>query len=195
MSSIENMDMKHIVTKILPRVSSKYRNPEGEAFGTLFQCKQTHLCFLRIFSQLSYLNGNLAFPEDIISLVASQGGTIHSYTYPISLPALFLHLRPPAPVLRFSCGLTFFVPQMLVFPLAFIFFPYTVSLCDFIIPFLCVQYSHVLLSGPLLTPEFPSQLPLQTPQIQHVQNFTNHFTPDMLFLLFSGTLCSITSFY
>lgn len=137
------------------------------------QCKQTHLCFFRIFSQLSYLNGNLAFPEDILSLAASQGGTIHSYTYPVSLPALFLYLRPPAPVLRFSRGLSFFVPQMLVFPLTFIFFAYTISLCDFTIPFLELQYSHILPSGPLLTPEFPSQLPSWTSPLGYSTNTTN----------------------
>lgn len=43
-------------------------------FGTLFHCKQTHLCVLRIFPQLSYLNGNLAFPEDSISLAALKVG-------------------------------------------------------------------------------------------------------------------------
>ena len=43
-------------------------------FGTFFHYKQARLCFLRIFPQLSYLNGNLAFPEKAFPLLSLRVG-------------------------------------------------------------------------------------------------------------------------
>ncbi|XP_032486370.1 very-long-chain (3R)-3-hydroxyacyl-CoA dehydratase 2 isoform X1 [Phocoena sinus] len=134
-SQAKDTNMKPSVTKVLPK---GYGSTEGEMtvlFGTLFHWKQIHLCFHRIIPQLSYLSGNLILRKDSTSLAAS----VHSSTCPFPLLALFLWLRSPAPVLRFSHEL-FFLSVSLKYwctwalVLSLLLLPCAVSLFDLTTP-------------------------------------------------------------
>lgn len=144
-------------------------------------------------------------PEDSTSLASPQGGAVQSSTGLFPFLVLFLCLR--CLLLSFLTGslmgssfslCSWNVGVCWLWPLAFFFFPQSSLWPHYTFPVASVAPTYSLL-GHIYLLSCPSDhlhmVTVQIPHKQNVQSVTPHFITNLLFLLLSGSVSDITSFY